>query len=377
MILTKTMKQRTTVVISLLSAIALESDRAGEISFHPTIQTFVEQPYALLHSEGVQIPQDFAKNNIRAEQVRITLSNFAEGCTNLGITYPELYDRAKECVETTAEIAMDPQLSPYQQPIEEVENLDGHGIYLSHLNIVLGAWKRLTGDDRYDGINKRISEHLAKESLADATYQISSYPEGHVWGKFRFPADQTATLYSLYLYDNNYDTDLSTEPIEEWLAFMEKEGTDSQSSLHISEITGTYPSAGVPRGCALSWSVRYMASFAPEEAEKLWTSYKAQYKQNYGVFTAFREWPVGIEGEIDADTGPIILGNGFAATAFASGASRAVGDIPTYIGLSVTEESAKVVVDMLSRYDPTLQTLAESSLGVAIQLNGDTTISWY
>jgi len=77
---------------------------------------------------------------------------------------------------------------------------------------------------------------------------MPSFPNKHL----RWPADQAAVLYSLFLYDQNLETNLSKEPIKEWSNYMKKYGTDSKTGLHISEVTGGTNSSNTSRGCTLS-----------------------------------------------------------------------------------------------------------------------------
>lgn len=326
----------------------------------PTITSFLKDPYSSIAAEGVHIPDDFYGAEIRGEHVRIALSNLAEACANLGIKHPEQYAEAQDCVATVLDVAQNSELSPYGMPIEKVDSFEEYGLYLSHLNIVLGAWKQLTKDDSYAPLNKRISEYLAAQTIVDPQHTLKSYPNL----LYRWPADQSAVLYSLYLYDQNYDTTISKQPIELWINYMKHQGTDPETGLHVSELTGTYPNAEQPRGCALSWTLRYMADFAPEEAKVLWEQYKQHFRQNYGVVVGFREWKKGYHSFSDVDSGPIILDNGVAATAFAIGASKELGDQKTYDALLRTVAVGNASSNVFGIY-----VLAESLLAQSILFN--------
>lgn len=328
-----------------------------------TIDAFLQDPVHVLEQEGLT-PQDFKKGSIRAEHVYIALSHLAEACATIGITRPVYYAQAKECVATTITLATEQTLSPYDHPLALVDDFGDHGLYLTHLNIVLGSWKRLTNDDSYHSLNQRISVHLSQKTREDSWKNIPSYPSL----EYRWPADETAALYSIWLYDQNYGTSIGKKPIEEWLDAMEQQGKDKNTGLYVSERTGTYPHADQPRGCALSWSIRYMAAFAPEKAAEQWELYKENFAQQYGIFLGFREWQRGFDqGFQDVDSGPIILENGVAATAFAIGASRAIGDEKTYNQLQRTETITRVYISFLGNDNEEI--LVNSLLASAIDVN--------
>lgn len=328
----------------------------------PAIHSFLDNPSAELYNEGLT-SEDFVQNSIEAEHLWIALSNLAEGCTNLGLAETAYYAQAKDCVAATLIVAKDSHLSPYGQSVEQVSDLGHNGLYLSHLNIILDSWKRLTDDDSYKTLNSRISLYLAEQTLHDARKNIQSYPAL----EYRWPADETATLYSLWLYDKNYGTSISQKPIETWMQYMNQHGTDAKTGLFVSELTGTYQHAQEPRGCALSWSIRYMASFAPEKAKEQWVLYKQNYEQKYGMFAGFREWPRGVSHSDDVDSGPLILENGVAATAFAIGASSALGDHATYNQLQRTETATRALLSVFG--NNATEEVADSFFASAIDLN--------
>ncbi|MDP6945288.1 MAG: VCBS domain-containing protein, partial [Myxococcota bacterium] len=61
----------------------------------------------------------------------------------------------------------------------------------------------------------------------------------------------------------------------------------------LSEVTGQAAAWRHPRGCALSWTVRYIHLFAPTRAAALWARYKDVFLVRKGIFAGFREWPPG------------------------------------------------------------------------------------
>ena len=171
---------------------------------------------------------------------------------------------------------------------------------------------------------------------------MPSYP-----GKgLRWPADQATTLYSLALYDRVTGATLSRRPVAAWLAYIVRRGASKRWRLPLSEVTGRAGAWRHPRGCALSWTVRYMHGFAPARAARLWARYKEVFLVRKGIFAGFREWPPGIRRRADVDSGPIVLGGvGAAATGLALGASRLVGDSATYYMLRASELAVRIAGD--------------------------------
>lgn len=285
----------------------------------------------------------------------IALSNIAEGL------YKRLDDEGEKAgtLDRVIDLMLSPEVNPYEGDLLSGE-LKGEGLYLSHLNIALGLRELVHDDERYDSLHSRISHHLAEATLQSPTRTIASYggtPQ-------RWPADQTATLYSLHLYDKKHGTDISELPVEEWLAYMQEHGSTPEG-LHHSELTTK--EGEVPRGCALSWSVYYMSAFAPEQAEKLWDTYTEHFLSNYGVMSGLREWPRGHEGEADIDSGPIINGIGASATVFGIRAAEAVDDNLAAFKLGTLYNTGHIGVSLFG--SETQKELVDGALARSIDYN--------
>ena len=242
----------------------------------------------------------------------IALSNLAEYCGRRGHA---------TCLRRTVDIALDARLSPYGRQGLDKANLGDHGLYLAHLTVILTEVRQRLEDPRFDRILHRIASHLAQQTEAAPNHHIASY----AGRKERYPADQAVVLFALFRYDRLFGKKTCESLVRTWLEYMATKGA-SANGLHRSEVTGTAPWGQDARGCAMSWTIRYMAAFAPAAARDLWARYAQRYEVDALWFAGFREWPPGVKRPADHDSGPIVMGIGVAATAFAIGASRAVGD---------------------------------------------------
>ncbi len=254
----------------------------------------------------------------------IALSNISEGLVNQSKNRVNL--KRNNLIQKIVNKAKSPKINPYNKDLRLVNNFGDYGFYLGHLNVIIGLTKKLGEKSKEnEQLHKRLSYHLREKSLIEKTANMKSF-QGR---KERYPADQSTILYSLHLFDEINKTDISDAPTKKWLRYMEEKATDPKTGLPLSEITGT-KTGSYPRGCALSWSIRYINKFAPKKAKILWERYKKHFKENYIFVAGFREWPRGIDKKSDIDSGPIIQEIGAAATAFAIGASKEVGDYFTF-----------------------------------------------
>ncbi len=328
----------------------------------------------------------YAGRQVLVENFRVVaLSHMACGLTNVFEADNGMRREVAPLLREVATRALSGHVSPYDERVENVPNLGDHGLYLSHLNLILGCYRHVSGDGRYDDLHERVSRHLAALSLRDGDFHAHSWPGSPKW-----PADQTVTLCSLYLYDMTRlaalsrrpsqdwlaymmrGGELSRKPIQGWLAYMKEQATDADSGLHRSAITDL-DYAHLPRGCALSWSVLYMAQFAPGEAWDLYAAYRKSRRTEILGFGGFREWPRGQARASDVDSGPVVFGAGMAATGLGLGPARIFKDYRTYDGImrSASTFGLPVVVGAERRHR------LSPLLGEAILFHGATARLWF
>ena len=326
------------------------------------LQSFLTQPFAGLNQLGLS-----------KGKAIIALSYMAEGLVSYGIQHPDKRSEIILLLGNNIQIAFHPDISPYDN-INNVANWGEEGLYLSHLNVILGAYQRLAGDRKYFQLNQTISQYLAKKMLTAPYYNMRSYNKA----KDRWPADNAVTLYSLYLFDQNNQTQISQLPIQKWLNYMETKGSEPKTKLHYSEITGIEKYSRYPRGCALSWTVKYASDFAPEVAIELWHNYKKYYHKNFLITSGFREYPPNANIGQDADSGPIIMGVGAGATGLALNAAKSVGDYLTYYQINNAVRFVDSIANILSAFgNKKWSKLSQDILATSIRFNGETEVNWY
>jgi hypothetical protein len=257
----------------------------------------------------------------------IALSHLADGCAQEGVAEPLKRESAQKCVARALTLAR----ATLPGPVASLQD----GLWLTHLDLVLGASDRV-GPCADAALHESLSRRLAAMSLKDAHAHVASYATTPL----RWPADQAATLAALGRFDAAHGTHLVAAPLEAWRRVLVEKGMNSEWKLPVSEVTGRGPGAQHPRGCAQSYISRYLAEVDPALSAEWWLAYREGFLTRVAGVPGFREWPPGVEGVADADSGPILLGIGAAASAFGIAAARAQGDA----ALAVQLESAADLV---------------------------------
>ncbi len=246
------------------------------------------------------------------------LSNMAEALRNTkndnNFRSPSRALRSEKIflIERVVHFAIHPKVNPWKKDITKVTDFNHYGYYLEHLNIILGCYQDIAGDE-YLGLNTRITEYLRNESLAQKNAHARLIP--HV--KMRWAADQAAIIYSLWLYDRNNGTEYHVEPKNRWIEYMETHGKHPETGMYITEVMGVKEYSNQPRGCSHAYMCYYMEHFDSVHGQAQWELFKKHMMVDGYVLSGFREYLPGYKGKWTPDSGPIIFGLGVAATGLA------------------------------------------------------------
>ena len=174
---------------------------------------------------------------------------------------------------------------------------EGHVGYLGHLMLVLGAECAL-GSSRHRGQADAVAHALRRRFLAAPFGLVDTYP-GEQW----IP-DNAAALAGVELYAR-----CRGQPS---IAFVGRRWPkDREGRLMFTRLAQ-------PRGSGAGWNSIYLplidADFAIEQYARARASFEVQLP--FGL-AAFREFPRGVDGSGDVDSGPLIFGLSPSGTGFA------------------------------------------------------------
>ena len=303
------------------------------------------------------------------------LSNMAEALVNIAIMNPYHLGLSRQLIKEVIKRAIHPKVNPYKKPFYQVTSFGEYGYYLEHLNIILGSYRRIASDDKCIKLNERISNHLLEKSSIHANCHAVLIP----YVKMRWPADQAAILYSLWLYDKNNNTDISSDLISKWLDYLNNEGTHKMSGLFISEVLGTRRYSNQPRGCSHAYLIHYMSRFCSSEATLQWKLFKKHMMGRKFGKIAFREFLPDFSSKWSPDSGPIIAGYGVAATGLGLNAASTIEDWSTYRGLEKMMNPFGYAFQGLERLlgNNIFTRIGTDLLSSSIWLNAETKQKWY
>lgn len=198
-------------------------------------------------------------------------------------------------------------------------------LYLGHLNMMLGCYRLLSPDGKYNALHDALSQSLYHRYRAAPYHCLESYPQ-HIW----IP-DNTVALASLHLYGECTGQPQFDSLCKDWVNYAKRNFSDDATQTLCSTIN---PQDGSTmeeaRGSMLGWAILFIYRFDKDYAQQLYTNYKEHFSNNLLYFRLFKERAGNYTiGEGDIDSGPLLLGYSIPATAWALGNAVVLHDLPT------------------------------------------------
>lgn len=161
---------------------------------------------------------------------------------------------------------------------------------------------------------------LADAFDASASPYLAAYP-GQAW-----PVDSTVAVASLRLHDTLLPARFDPT-VRRWLDGV-RQRLDPRTGLlpHRVDLVSGAP-AEVARGTSQSVIQRFLAEIDPAFARAQYLRFRELFVVSpLGLGPAVREYPRGLDGPADVDSGPLLLGVSLSATVVTLGAAQAQGD---------------------------------------------------
>ena len=259
----------------------------------------------------------------------------ALGLGQLVLAHPELRGEYLPVIERCAQRLLAPESLAFgaeawgEAPLEALASAHGHA-YLGYLNLALSMLTRLDPRNRFAGTNEAITEALARRLRESPHGIIETYP-GEA-----YPADLAAVLGSIGLFDRARGTDHSAL-LAATAAQLRGPFRDASGLLHQSVDAGSGRPTSPGRGSGTAFAVFSLSFWDPGLARELFSGCAAHRESLLG-FGAVREYPIGVSGRGDIDSGPVVLGVSVSATGFALAGARLAGDERLFTELFRTAE---------------------------------------
>ena len=281
----------------------------------------LKDPSALLEAMPAGLPPQF-----QGEWAIVSYSMTALALTNMAQLYPETRAESARVVSSLVEQVLAEPVRKFdvarwkEDPIDTLESGRGHIGYLGHLNLILAAEAYLSQESPHSDLFQQVSRALSRRMEASSVGLESTYP-----GEL-YTADNAVVVASLALYYRLHP-DEDSSMLERWFAKMEKL-RDPRTGFLPFQLSSDGATLQPGRGSGEAWTIFYLSYADPEWAKAQFGRLKQHMYQPLLVGMAgIREYPDGVEGRGDVDSGPVILGASPAGTGFALAGARLTGDV--------------------------------------------------
>ncbi|MFB9679475.1 hypothetical protein [Streptosporangium vulgare] len=183
------------------------------------------------------------------------------------------------------------------------------------------------------------SAALAEAFAASESPYLEAYP-GQAW-----PVDSTVAMASLRLHDTLLPPRFAGTA-DRWLQAVRQRLDPRTGLLPHHADPGTGAPAEVARGSSQSLGQRFLVEIDPAFAADQYRRFRDHFVVSpLGLGPAVREYPVGLDGPADVDSGPLPLGVSLSATAVTLGTAQVHGDAPLAEALANYGELAGLPID--------------------------------
>lgn len=269
----------------------------------------------------------YLPDQFRGEWLAVTYSMTAMALANLAFLYPDTANEAREVLDRLARAMLDREVREFdaarwgEDPLRTLNGANGHIGYLAHLQLVLLAHVYLGGVE-HTAVAREVATALHRRMVASPSLHAQTYPgETYV-------ADNAVVVACLALTQRVFG-DMRVEVTQPWVRRVRADYLDPDTGLMVFGLSGDGRVIEPSRGSGVAWGIFYLSyadrAFASEQYEKMRDvlGSTALFSFVHGI----REYPVGVGGKGDVDSGPVILGLSPSGTGFAiAGATLARDD---------------------------------------------------
>jgi hypothetical protein len=299
-------------------------------------------------------------------------SSLVTALTNISFLDPDTREESLPVIAALIEEALRAPMREFdaarwgEDPLETLSGPQGHVGYLGHLNWMLGAYRFLGGDGRFDTVHQAIAAALARRLRASPIYCAETYP-----GETYLP-DNVVVLASLRNADPLFGTQHG-EVAARWLTVARERLLDPRTGLLVFGIDRAGNHVEGSRGSGAGWNSLYLPFIHQEFAKEQYTGLQRHLVRHlpFGLM-GVREYPHGVFRFGDVDSGPVLAGLSPSGTGFAVAGARHAGDVHLLGGLLLTTEAVGSSIQWHGRR----RYLFAPLVGEAIMLATKTAVVW-
>lgn len=262
----------------------------------------------------------------QGEWALYSCSMLTEALTNLAELYPETKEDAVAKVDSLIQIVKSPELSFYdkmrwgEDPLESLDKDESHVSYLSHLAWMIGNYKRIGGDSRYDALHDSLCNTLTRRITGSPLFNLPTYPNEPIYVPDMLVAVVALSDYSKQNHGKYADT------VAKWMGRARTEWLDEKTGLLVSFLDENGRIDAPVKGSYAALNCYYLTKINPEFAYEQYEKLKSNFSQSFPLPGIKEYYDHSCWVGMDIDAGPIIMNLSPSGSAFAIGIATYFGD---------------------------------------------------
>ena len=312
----------------------------------------------------------------QGEWALYTCSMTSAALANIALLYPQNKEIATKYIGQIIDIAMSPEIREYdrmrwgEDPMDGINGKMSHISYYSHLAWMMGRYKEIGGDEKYDDMYYSLCNAMNRRIRQSECLNQPPYP-----GELIYIPDMLVAIVALDYYSRQHNGKYS-ETVNMWVERAQKEWIDEETGLLTSFLAEDADKVEIVlpvKGSYSALNCYYLSLVNPEFAKEQYECLKKHFKQEF-LLSGLKEYhDKSCLFGLDIDAGPIIFNLSPSGTAFAIGCATSLGDMEFRNQLLKTAEIAGSTITWFGESHYCLSKIA--LVGEAIVLAMRTTAS--
>lgn len=285
------------------------------------VEKVVVEPVQLLS----EIPSGIGFQ-FQGEWALYSCSMLTEALSNMAEIYPDTKEDAVSKIDSLIQIVTSPELRLYdklrwgENPLESLDGEDSHISYLSHLAWMIGNYRRIGGNTKYNQLHDSICETMNRRILKSPILNIPTYPDEPVYVPDMMVAIVALSDYSA-LNNGKYSSTVTG-----WINRAKSEWIDAKTGLLVSFLDNNGQIEAPTKGSYSALNCYYLTKIDSVFAKEQYDRLKTHFRQSFPVSGIKEYHDRACWLGMDIDAGPIILNLSPSGTAFAIGSATYFSD---------------------------------------------------
>lgn len=209
-----------------------------------------------------------------------------------------------------------------EDPLESLDGDQSHVSYLSHLARMIGNYKWIGGNNKYDTLHDSLCHTMNRRIVASPLFNLPTYPGEPI---YIYVPDTLVAIVALSDYSKQNHGKYG-DTVAKWMGRAKTEWIDEKTGLLVSFLDENGKVDAPVKGSYAALKCYYLTKIDPEFAGEQYNILKSKFGQSFPLSGLKEYYDHSCWLGMDIDAGPIIMNLSPSGTAFAIGSATYFGD---------------------------------------------------